>query len=309
MSTGTPVEGKLARALEGPAAAWLTHGCLLVLTGVYLALLLAAPLWIALVPGVILVHRVGTLLHEYIHGIPFRRYRANHAVVTVWDGLLLMFGTMEMFRVSHLLHHQWLNSDEDDARRKAETIGRGRMKDVITGIEVVQYFVKFIGVLRGDEPRTQRGRILASALISGATIAAFVMAGRGDVPAKMGLITVITVLVPVSLRSAIEHYNTPDSPGFANEYRVWVPLFNLNRHVHHHEDPSIPWYRLRWRTACPLPRWHYVAHWFHVYLRRDYELMRPMRARDVRRERVPSSGRRTSLSRTEPGLYSGARRD
>ncbi len=35
-------------------------------------------LWF-LVPGVLLAHRIGVLLHEYLHGIPFRNYRNNLA--------------------------------------------------------------------------------------------------------------------------------------------------------------------------------------------------------------------------------------
>ena len=277
----TPSRGR-SREMKASVGPMLTHIPLLLLTAAYFALLLRVPLWIALIPGVVIAHRLGTLLHEYIHGIPFRRYRANHAVVTVWDGLLLLFGSYEMFRVSHLLHHQWLNSDHDDARRKTETIGRGRIRDVITGLEVVQYLMKFVQVLGGAEPRIRRGRMLVSSIISCAVIVGFILVGRGDVPAKMGLITLLTVLVPVSLQSAIEHYSPPENRGFANEYRVLLPRFNINRHIHHHENPSLPWYRLQWRTERPLNRRSYVSYWYHVFIKRDYELMRPMGAEEAR---------------------------
>ena len=95
-----------------------------------------------------------------------------------------------------------------------------------------------------------------------------------------------TTLVPISLRGAIEHHSHRGDPGFANEYRVWIPLFNLNRHVHHHEEPTVPWYLLEYRTHNPLHEWNYVTHWVNVYLRREFVLMQPMR-KGPRRE-MPS---------------------
>ena len=69
---------------------------------------------------------------------------------------------------------------------------------------------------------------------------------------KLIAINAFTVLVPASLRGAIEHHGPPGATGFANEYRVWITLFNLNRHVHHHEDMRCPWYLLQFRTPQPL---------------------------------------------------------
>jgi hypothetical protein len=95
---------------------------------------------------------------------------------------------------------------------------------------------------------------------------------------KILLLTAFNTLVPVSLRGALEHHSHPGDTAFANEYRVVIPLFNLNRHVHHHEDPRCPWYLLQYRTEKPLWTLHYITHWFHVYVLRDYVLMRPMPA-------------------------------
>lgn len=281
------VRAEGARLLETPYAPLLTHGLLLAFTVAYFALLLYAPFWLAVVPGVILAHRIGTLLHEYIHGIPFRRYRDNHAVVTLYDGMLLMFGTLEMFRVSHLLHHRWLNTERDSARETAKKIGKNKVLNVIAGLEVVQYLINVGGAIRGKQPQVRRGRMLLAAILSIATICAFIAVGRVEMVWKMAAVTLVTMLVPVSLRAAIEHHGAPDDPHFANEYRVWIPLFNLNRHIHHHEDPTLPWYRLQWRTEQPLSRFHYVSHWVHVYVKRDYVLMRPMRESDAARGAPP----------------------
>ena len=275
----------MSEFLHGPFAPWLTHGCLIVLTLVYYGLVLFVPFWIAFIPLVILTHRIGTLLHEYIHGIPFRRYTRNHAVVTFYDGFMLMFGTLEMFRVSHLRHHRWLNTDNDEASAKRAKVGWNFVLDIIAGIEVVQYLIGFAHAIMGKTAKVRRARIAFAALLSVVTILFWIRIGRGDVVWKMIAVTLFTMLVPVSLRAAIEHYSYEGDPNFANEYKVWVPLFNVNKHIHHHEDPGVPWYLLKWRTAQPLPKWFYVSHWIHVYIKRDFVLMRPMRERDVIRSK------------------------
>jgi fatty acid desaturase len=254
-------------------------------TLLYYGIVLEVPFWIAFVPLVILTHRIGTLLHEYIHGIPFRRYSRNHAVVTFYDGFMLMFGTLEMFRVSHLRHHRWLNTDHDEASEKYAKVGWNSVLDIITGMEVVQYLIGFAHAIMGKQAKVRRARIAFAALLSVLTILVWIRIGRGDVAWKMIIVTLFTMLVPVSLRAAIEHYSYEGDPNFANEYKVWVPLFNLNKHIHHHEDPGVPWYLLKWRTSQPLPKWFYVSHWIHVYIKRDFVLMRPMRERDALRSK------------------------
>lgn len=279
--------------LLGRHAPWLTHGCLLLLVGAYGWLLVAVPFWVAFVPAVIVAHRIGTLLHEYIHGIPFRRYGDNHAVVTAVDGLLLTFGAMEMFRVDHLQHHKWLNTDHDHASATVNKTGQSKMRNILAGVSFLQYLLGLWDTVLGRRPQVSRPRMLLSVLLSAAMIVAWNVGGHGDVVGKIFLVTVVTMLGPVSLRAAIEHHNAPAADGFANEYRVVVPLFNLNRHIHHHEDPTLPWYLLEWRTPRPLQRLHYLTTWFRVYVTREYRLMRPMRASDVRRgERLALRGKR-----------------
>lgn len=56
------------RFLYSRWAAWLTHGSLLLLTAVLWWLLVVAPFWLLFLPGVLLAHRIGVLLHEYLHG-------------------------------------------------------------------------------------------------------------------------------------------------------------------------------------------------------------------------------------------------
>ena len=135
------------RFLHSPHAAWLTHGSLLALTALYAWILLALPFWVALLPGVLVGHRIGVLLHEYLHGTAFRRYRHNLDVFTLWDGLMLLFGGFEIFRASHLAHHRHLNTPQE------ELIPRDAAGACVGGfwreLELVKHFVYLADALRG----------------------------------------------------------------------------------------------------------------------------------------------------------------
>src|SRR5687768_7663961 len=112
------------RFFHGPYASLLTHSSLTLLTIAMFTLLLRMPFWLAFLPCALIQHRIGVLLHEYIHGIPFRRYRLNLRVLSFFDGLLLMFGLTELFRGTHLAHHRWLNTKGDPAFVAAQDNGR-----------------------------------------------------------------------------------------------------------------------------------------------------------------------------------------
>jgi fatty acid desaturase len=275
----------MLRFLKSRHAAWLTHISLLAMECGYFALLAFTPFWMAFAPSVLIAHRAGVLVHDYIHGIPFKRYRRNLAVVTLFDGLMLMFGTVEMFRGTHLAHHRWLNMEQDPASESAGFRKANTLMDALTAVELVQYLVYFRDVWLGRKPYVRRNRVLLGMLLSTTVLALCILAGRADAPAKMLAINIFTILVPVSLRGAIEHHSHRGDSRFANEYRVRIPLFNLNRHIHHHEDPSLPWYLLEFRSPQPLPSRHYFTHWYHVYIKRDFVLMRPMTKRASDRQK------------------------
>ena len=266
----------------------LTHGSLVLLTLTEFFLLLRAPFWLAFIPCALIHHRIGVLLHEYIHGIPFARYRHNLWVLSAFDGLMLMFGSLDLFRGTHLAHHRWLNTENDPAvAASRSTLDRTGAKGWFRALEGVQYLVYLAEVFEGRHPYVIRSRILLGMVLSVSSIGFWFSIGRSDIVGKILLLTVFNLLGPVSLRGAVEHHSHRGDPAFANEYRVCIPLFNLNRHVHHHEDPRCPWYLLEYRTPTPLWTFHYLTHWFHAYVWRDYELMQPMPAsRRVRRSRA-----------------------
>jgi fatty acid desaturase len=284
-----PFGGRWQRFLRSRHGPFLTHASLAALTSALFVLLWYAPLWLAVVPGVLLLHRIGVLLHEYLHGIPFRRYRYNLAVYGFFDGLMLGFGLFELFRGTHLAHHRWLNSGGDSAYRTAHR-SRSGILGWLAALEAVEQFRYLWEAFRGRQRYVRLHRLALGAILSLSFVVIWWRLGRPDMPIKLGVLTMLTMLVPVSLRGAVEHHGHPDDPGFANEYRVWIPLFNLNRHVHHHEDMRCPWYLLTWRTPRPLPASAYFTHWFRVYVRKDYTLMRPMQAGAVRVADIPDAG-------------------
>lgn len=272
---------------------WLTHGSMIALTVALWWLLAVAPFWIAFVPGVLLAHRIGVLLHEYLHGIPFRNYRDNLAVYGFFDGVMLMFGLMELFRGTHLTHHRWLNAEGDNAVRSAQSLRpRNRWLSWLFATEAVQHLLFLWDALHGRQPVVRLWRVAAAAALSTACVLLLWQLGRGDIVLKLIAINAFTALVPASLRGAIEHHGPAAATGFANEYRVWIPLFNLNRHVHHHEDMRCPWYLLQFRTIEPLARRYYFTHWLRVYVTGEFVLMQPMSASDLtpREASEPSIG-------------------
>jgi fatty acid desaturase len=259
----TTAADRLLRRIGGP---WMTHASLLVATLLYYGLLATVPFWIAFVPCVYLGHRIGILLHEYFHGLGFRRYRVNQAVVTLWDGLMLTFGMLEVLRARHLDHHR-------------EVAGAGRRVETDhpqTGLDVARYFTHLADGLRGRLPYVHPRRIGLGAVISTAMIASCVLLGRSDVMWSALAVVVFTVTVPVSLRSAMEHQGEAGADRFANDYRAVVPMFNVNRHIHHHEDATVPWYRLEWRAGTPLSPRAYLTHWYRAHVTGELSELPPM---------------------------------
>jgi len=258
-------------------APWLTHGTTIVLSVALFWMLLTTPFWIAFVPGVILAHRLGVMMHEYIHGIPFRKYSHGLTVLSLYDGATLMFGLLELFRSTHLSHHRWLNSPGDSGFDQRHTPrSPNQLVALVGSLEITQHMKFYWEAFHGLHPYVRRGRLVLGLVLTFAWMGIWIGVGRPDMIWKLMTLTAFTVAVPVSLRGAIEHHSDPDDHGFANEYRVLIPLFNLNKHIHHHEEPRLPWYRLQYRTPAPLHWRHYFLYWFRVYLKKDLVLMHPM---------------------------------
>lgn len=265
------------RLLRYGLRSWLTHGPLLLMTGGMFALLLWAPWYVVLPVGAIVHHRIGILLHEYIHGIPFRKYSYSLAVLSIFEAVLLSMGSLEFFRVSHLTHHGWLNTFRDPAYVTAQHRGNARWWHAPLYLELPQHLIYLFRKSKTLARPVRWGRIALAVFLSSAAATAWIVSGHVRVVVYLVLLTFWTSLVSSSLRGAVEHHGPPGGEGSTNEYRPLLFLFNMNRHLHHHEEPSCPWYLLEYRTAKPLPSVRAVTHWFDVYVRGRLTLMRPER--------------------------------
>jgi hypothetical protein len=187
----------------------------------------------------------------------------------------------KLFRASHLAHHRWLNTDAEQLQ--PPTAASSRVQTFLRELEMVKHLVYVADALAGRLPLVHPRRIIGGFCVSLICVAIWFSIGRGDVIVKMLAVNALTLLVPVSLRAAVEHHSHVEDVASTNEYRVWLPLFNLNRHIHHHEEPRCPWYRLEWRTADPLPQTSYLSHWYRVHIRHDFRRMPPPFAGDRRK--------------------------
>lgn len=264
--------------LRSPHAPLITHFSLVGLTGALFAILLLVPFWAAALPCVVIHSRIGVLLHEYLHGIPFRRYRHNLRVLGVFEGILISFGLFELFRGTHLAHHRWLNTENDGGFRSAQSNrSQHSLLRLVWALEGFQHLRYLYDVVRGGHHYAKGRRIAVGGAMSLASIAVWIAVGYPWVIVFLVALNLYNGLITSSLRGAVEHHSYVGDVVFANEYKVWIPLFNLNRHVHHHVDPTCPWYLLEFRTEQPLPKICYFTHWYHVYVKRDYVLMQPPR--------------------------------
>jgi len=130
---------------------------------------------------------------------------------------------------------------------------------------------------QGRHPYVKPARVLVEALLSTLVLFSWIVLGLYRVPIAL-VVLHFCIWPPAAFRGTLEHSSLPGDTNFANEYRVRIPLFNMNRHIHHHMDPTCPWYKLEFKTPNPRPPYVYWTHWYHVFLKRDYVFMQPMRS-------------------------------
>ena len=254
----------------------MTHACTLAMTAALFALLLLTPFWVAALPCILLHHRIGILVHEYIHGIPFSKYKHNHGVVTIFDGVFLAFGFFELFRSTHLIHHKWLNTDKDPAFQTAHAEApKNRLLYFISMTEAAHHIKFFLGAIQGNNPIINPRYILYGAVLSSVHIVFWWLVGLPEVVLYLLSLSAFTALVSSSLRGAIEHHSFSGDPRSTNEYKSFIPLFNMDKHVHHHMNPTLPWYRLEYQTDRVLPVSVCITHWYKVYVKKEFVMMPP----------------------------------
>ena len=273
------------RFLHSPYAPLITHLSLLVLILSEFALILWSPLWAAILPCLLTHHRIGIILHEYMHGIPFRRYGHNLWVFSTVNGLLMTFGLLEVFRGNHLAHHRWLNTEKDPGFWTTQTAETKRptlplfllLGQLLRGDHGPLLYIKLLyKSVTSRHPYVRPDRILIESAMSLFWIGFWVLIGLPKVPLILAVLHV-GIVPPTAFRGAIEHTSYRGDTNFANEYKVKIPLFKMNRHIHHHLDPKCPWYLLELCTPKPLSSINYWTHWYHTFIKRDYVFMQPMK--------------------------------
>ncbi len=238
------------RFLHSRYAVLLTHGSLTVLTGALFALLWFGRFWVVFFPCVILGHRIGILLHEYMHGIPFQRLPYQS------PGRELLGRLVADVRA--------LGALPGDAPR-APQVDEHRAGSGVRDREVVALSGSRPGPAL--EPRRRPVFSLPVPVVPWATSVRTPAPNRPWSRSLVGLDRFWDTdrasrhraegagdlhLHDHDPRGAVEHHSYRGDQAFSNEYRVLIPLFNLNKHHHHHEEPRRPWYLLDFRTPQPL---------------------------------------------------------
>jgi fatty acid desaturase len=251
----------------------LTHFCLLGFSAGTLAVLYFLPLYIGIPVAVVLYHRLIVLVHEYVHDIPFKEHRHNKMVLTFIDCALLGCGALELFTALHLKHHAWLNTPKDPAWADTKKEKKS-LKSALAGLELVHLIRHLFGE---DDSPVNRKRAAVHMMVSIAWGALLTWFGFGKLVVSLLVVSWIAALVTSSLRGSVEHHGPPDDEAFSHEYRPILPAFNINRHIHHHLQPKLPWYDLRYVTERPLSRWCFFTHWYRAHITGEYVLIKPMK--------------------------------
>lgn len=218
------------------------------------------PLWPFLLPvqGVLIVF-LFTLLHEAIHGTPFRSRWLN--AVAARAASLPIFLPADWFRYFHLAHHRWTQDPERDPEL-AETwpmTWRGYLWRV-SGLPTWRsHFATLLRNARGrcDDafvPASGRGKVKREARAMLAVYAAIGAAGAVLAPLEMLFIWLVPVLLgqPVlRLYLMAEHGRCPfvadmlanTRTTFTNRVVRWV-AWNMPYHAEHHAFPAAPFHKL-----------------------------------------------------------------
>ncbi len=253
------------RTVTGPRIEWPTVAVAAGVYGGWVAVLfvhgsLPWPATLALLAVVIAWH--GSLQHEALHGHPFSSSFANELVGSIPISLRLPF---RVYRRSHLRHHACtdLTDPTTDPEcfyvtaatwSRATPVGRAFLlaHHTLLGRMLLGPIVENVSMLRRDvgEVRSGDGRLLrwwTGHLVAAAFVAWLVVVVAG-IPLWVYLLGVYAGNGLSLVRSYLEHrYVEGDATRSAIVRASWPwRLLFLENTLHdtHHEQPSVPWYRL-----------------------------------------------------------------
>jgi fatty acid desaturase len=221
--------------------------------------------WWWRVPAMIVIgmviHGLGIVMHEAIHGNLFRRQTPDRWAAVVAGIPALVSGTA--YRVTHLAHHRY-NRGERDPDEFAHIFRGRRLQSVafwvwaVFGLPIFIVHVAVTAMRRGSW-HNRRAVLLEYAillLVHAAIWVPVVRAGHLDIMVRAWALPLIATSAIVSLRGWSEHMLTrPEHPltrtrTITSNRVTSFLMLNLNYHLEHHLFPGIPWYNL--------PRLHHL---------------------------------------------------
>ena len=243
---------------------WPTLALLISVHGSWAAILITAGTLVPLVAAIALVPVLvlqSSLMHEVIHGHPFRSRRLSEACVALPLGLAVPYAR---FRDLHLAHHHDPNLTDpyddpesnylDPARwRRLGPAARAvrRINNTLLGRMAVGPVLSLADLWGRDGAAILRGDrgLLADYAAHGAG-AALVLAAvlASPLPLPAYLAACYGALSILKIRTFLEHraHHAPRARTVVIEDRGPLALLFLNNNFHavHHARPALPWYRL-----------------------------------------------------------------
>lgn len=217
-----------------------------------LAALLPRYSWIAVVMaayfvGSFLSHGLWVLIHEYSHGLVFRRTRANRAMM-IFANLALVVPSAIAFARNHLRHHAYLGEIEKDldlpSEWEASLVGNSPVRKMVWIL-----FCPLFQLCRHF--RTPENRTIDHWLILN-TVA--VLIGDYFIALAFGIKGLAYLLLsnyfglgphPLGARFLQEHLVTKSPQETYSYYGMLNFLtFNVGYHNEHHDFPTVAWNRL-----------------------------------------------------------------
>lgn len=225
--------------------------------------------WPATIAAIVVIatrqHALAVLMHDAAHHLLHRNKLVNDLAGNVFLSFPLLIST-HRYRVHHLLHHRYLNTEQDPDN--AKRIGPGTRRELmwqlladLAGINalktltIISHF-GLIGPLFKPADTADGLPLLDKRLAIGFLIAtAAVLAASGIwIDALIyWVVPMVTVLTPIlHLRALAEHGGCADTHDLNAARTVDAGLIerlllvpcNVHYHLEHHLYPSIPFYHL-----------------------------------------------------------------
>jgi len=246
---------------ERPGPEWGTFALILACYGVWLAVIFALPVWLAIPVMGLVAALHSSLTHEALHGHPFRTKWLNEALLAL---PLTLFIPYYRFRDLHLAHHRdsTLTDPYDDPesnyldpevwnrlpgwQRQLLIANNTLLGRMVLGPAIGQYVFlrdEWRGALRGQ------GKILLAWALHAPGVAVVLwIVAQSPMPIWAFILSAYIGLGLVKIRTFLEHRAHEEASArtvIIEDRGLLAFLFlNNNLHVVHHMNPGAPWYRL-----------------------------------------------------------------